>query len=268
MPETSRAQRVGQGRRPRVKRPWPRLPRWFVAGVAATSVAILVVLAVGISKLARPDQPLEERRSPSGAVALRLGGQASGTAPGSHDVASLEFRSRLTRPVRCGAVSGLQVAASTEQDVETLVDVVENGVCKGLREVVARPAAGETAEQRVVKAARKGTVIGFAAFEKTGEDSTTLAGSPPRVAVNARYSNRGKSFKGYLAVVVLHELMHAGADDVAVTAAQEYDARAVELERCKSLAVEAQGRSCSEAETIVGWGRDGAVQRLRATGFP
>jgi hypothetical protein len=232
-----------------------------------TSVAILAVLGLGISRLARPDQPVEERRSPSGAVALRLAGRPAGTAPGSHDVASLDFRSRLTRPVSCGAVGGLQVAASTAQDVATLVDVVENGVCKGLREVVARPAAGETAEQRVVKAARKGTVIGFAAFERTGEDSTTLAGSPPRVAVNARYSNRGKSFKGYLAVVVLHELMHAGADDVTVTAAQEYDARAVELERCRSLAVEAQGRSCAEAESIVGWGRDEAIRRLQAAGY-
>jgi hypothetical protein len=174
-------------------------------------VAILVVLGVGISKLARPEQPLEERRSPTGSVVLRLGGVASGSAPGSHDVGSVDFRGQITRPVSCGAVSGLQVAASTEQDVATLVDVVENGVCKGLREVVAQPVAGETAEQRVVKAARKGTIIGFAAFEKTGEDSTTLDGSPPRVAVNARYSNRGKSFKGYLAVVVLHELMHAGA---------------------------------------------------------
>jgi hypothetical protein len=231
-------------------------------------VAILVVLGVGISKLARPEQPLEERRSPTGSVVLRLGGVASGSAPGSHDVGSVDFRGQITRPVSCGAVSGLQVAASTEQDVATLVDVVENGVCKGLREVVAQPVAGETAEQRVVKAARKGTIIGFAAFEKTGEDSTTLDGSPPRVAVNARYSNRGKSFKGYLAVVVLHELMHAGAEEFGVTAAQEHDARAVELERCKALAVEAQGRACAEAETIVGWGREEAIRRLQAAGYP
>jgi len=240
---------VGQGRRPTVRRPWPQLPRWFVVGVALTSLMIVGVLGYAVTLLGRDAQPVTERRTPS-------------TAALSHDVGKLEFRSAVSRPVPCGAVSGLQVAGATEADVD-LLDEVVRGICKNIRTVSA------PAEARVVSAARAGVVIGFAQFERTGEDSTTIEGTPRRVAVNTRFSVRGKSFKGYLAGVLLHELMHAGAPPGAVSADEEFLARSTEIELCLIVLRNSEiGRSCGDAESITELGRDEAVRRLRAAGYP
>lgn len=241
--------RVGQGRRPTVRRPWPQLPRWFLAGLAAATIGVVVLLGYAIALLARDPQPVAERRTPS-------------TAGASHDVGKFEFRSQFQQAVPCGAVSGLQVAGATQDDVALLADVV-GGICKNIRAVAA------PAEERVVQAARRGAVLGFAQFERTGEDSTTVAGTPPRVAVNARFSVRGKLFKGYLAGVVLHELMHAGAPPGPITADAEFAARAAEDQLCGIvLPNEELGRSCGDARSIVALGRDEAIQQLREAGYP
>lgn len=241
--------RVGQGRRPTARRPWPRLPRWFVAGVAVASLAILAVLGYAVALLARDPQPVTERRTASGASS-------------SHNVGNLRVLSTLHRAVPCGAVSGLQVTAGIEADVD-LLDEVVRGVCKNIRTVAA------PAEQRVVAAARRGVVIGYAQFERTGEDSTTLAGNPPRVAINTRFSVQGKLFKGYLAGVVLHELMHAGAPAGPVSAEDEFAARAAENQLCDIVLPNSEiGRSCADARAIVRLGRDEAIKRLRAAGYP
>lgn len=249
MTDPAAAQRVGQGRRPMVRRPWPRLPRWFLVGVAAASVAIVAVLGYAAAVLSRDPQPVSARRTPSSATA-------------SHDVGKLRFSSTVQRPVPCGAVNGLQVAGATAADADLLADVV-GGVCKNIRTVAA------PAEERVVAAAHRAVIVGFAQFERTGEDSTTVAGSPPTVAINARFSLRGRSFKGYLAGVVLHELIHAGGPPGPVTAQEEFLARSAENQLCGIVLPNSEtGRSCGDARAIVGLGRDEAVRRLRAAGYP
>jgi hypothetical protein len=232
-----------------VRRPWPRLPRWFVVGVAVSSVLIVVVLGYAIAVLSRPAQPVTERRTPSSATL-------------SHDVGKFELQAAVQRPAPCGAVNGLATAGATSADADLLAEVLA-GICKNIR-TVAPPA-----EDRVVTAARRGVVISFARFERTGEDSTTIAGRPPRVAVNARFSSRGGSFKGYLAGVVLHELMHAGGPPVPVTADEEFLARSAENQLCGIVLPNSSiGRSCADARAIVDLGRDAALRRLRAAGYP
>jgi hypothetical protein len=242
-------QTVGQPRRPVVRRPWPKLPRWFVAGFAVASICAVAVLGYTITQFSRPDQRVEQRRTPSSASA-------------SHDVGKYEFRSSTVRPVSCGAVAGLKVTGATVADVDLLEDVV-TGICKRIRTIE------PPAENRVVQAARRGTVIGFAQFERTGDDSTTLAGTPPRIAINARFSVRGKSFKGYLAGVVMHELMHAGAEQPAVTAAEELQARRRENQLCAAVLPNSEiGRSCGDARAITQMSEQDALSRLRAAGYP
>jgi hypothetical protein len=241
---------VGQPRRPLVRRPWPRLPRWFVTGVAVATVAILVVLGYAVAKLSRPDQKVEARRTPSSATA-------------SHDVGKLEFRSTVVSPVACGAVNGLRVAGATADDAALLVDVVKEGICKRIRTI------DPPAEERVVAAARAGTIIGFAQFERTGDDSTTISGTPPRIAINTRFSVRGRSFKGYLAAVVMHELMHAGSTERPVTAAEELLARRRENQMCDAVRPNAAiGRSCGDARAIAEWDDQTALAHLRGAGYP
>jgi hypothetical protein len=254
MVDGSPTARVGQGRRPRVKRPWPRLPPWFVFGAAAASFGIVVLLVLAVVRMARPEQPVEQRRTPSSATM-------------SHDVGAVVFQDRLTEPVPCGAVTGLRVAGVTQENVDLLRELVTQAICPNLR-ITPLDAVG--ADASVAAAARRGVVIGFGQFERTGEDSTTLVepGKPVRVAVNARFSIRGKSFKGYLAVVLLHELMHAGGR-LPVTAEDELRARTAEAALCTAILPNTEiGRSCSDAQTIVGWGRETALAKLRAAGYP
>lgn len=251
MADASATQRVGQGRRPKVKRPWPRLPAWFVIGTTAASVAIVVVLVLAVVRMARPDQPVEQRRTPSSAAA-------------SHDVGAVVFQDRIVEPVSCGPVTGVSVAGATQANVDLLREVFTEAICPKLR-TTALDAVD--ADARLVAAAGQQAVIGFAQFERTGEDSTTLT-DPTRIAINARFSIRGKTFKGYLAAVLMHELMHAGSD-LPVTAEDEFVARSAEYAMCQAvLPNEVLGRSCGDAETVVRWGRETAVARLRAAGYP
>lgn len=208
-----------------------------------------MVLGYAVAKLSRPDQKVEARRTPSSASA-------------SHDVGKLEFRSTVVSPVACGAVNGLSVAGATADDAALLAEVV-TGICKRIRTM------DPPAEDRVVAAASAGTIIGFAQFERTGDDSTTIIGAPPRIAINTRFSVRGKSFKGYLAGVVMHELMHAGSPERLVTAAEELLARRRENQMCEAVLPNAAiGRSCGDARTIAEWDDQTALARLRAVGYP
>lgn len=249
MTQPSGAAHVGQGRRPPANRPWPALPRWFVVGITLASVAIVSVLGYAVAQLSRSPQPVTKRRTPSSATA-------------SHDAGKVELRVTVRRPAPCGAVDGLQVAGATAGDADLLAEVVA-GVCKNIRTVAA------PAEARVVAAAKRGAIIAFAQFERTGEDSTTEYGAPPRVAINARFSTRGRLFKGYLAGVVLHELMHAGGPAGPVTAAEEFLARSAENQLCSIvLPNHVTGRSCSDARAIIDMGKDEALKSLRAAGYP
>lgn len=239
--------RVGEGARPPSRRPWPRLPRWLLVGGALTLGVFVLLAAVAVGRiLDEQAQPLFERRS--------------APVPGaqSHDVGVVQASQEPPVPVACGAVDGLHVAAD-DLVRGPLVEALTEGLCARLGTYDRRLA------ERVVAAARRGTVISFGVFAKTGEDSTTLAGTPPRIVLNNRFAG---TFKGFLLPLLAHEMWHAG--EVEVTAEEEYDARVVEDEVCSDQRIRtsrAVSRSCSDARAIVRRGRAAAVAELRAVGY-
>jgi hypothetical protein len=242
--------RVGQDRRPPVARPWPRLPRWFVAGAAVALVAFLVVGAVAIAGMARfKEQPLYERRSAS--------------APGeqSHRVGRVELPNAPLRAVSCGAVTGLRVQGGT--DAGGLLADALAGLCK--RIAALKPYGTELAD-RIARLAERGAILSFANFGRTGELTTTLAGTPPRVLLSDAFLRGGGQFKGFLLPELAHELWHAGA--TTVTAEDELAARRVELAACGVIPSGDAFRGCTDAKRIVGDGDEKALRELRAAGYP
>jgi hypothetical protein len=235
---------VGQGRKPVRRRPWPRLPWWFWSVVALCVAAFLALGAYAVSRIVGFEpQPLFERRTPPAAGQL------------SHDVGDLRGSDAPTVPVPCGVIEGLQVQG--DDVVRPLLVDALGGLCRRLGALDPRLA------DRIATAARAGTVISFGVFESTGDASTTVAGSPPRILVNTSYAG---AFKGYLLQVLAHELWHAGGTDV--TAENEFEARVVEDQICDRVREIASVRGCAEAEEIVELGRDEAVRRLREAGYP
>jgi len=239
--------RVGDGARPLTRRPWPRLPRWLLAGAAVTLVVFVALATFAVRRiLDEQTQPLFERRTPP-----RAGVQ-------SHDVGTVQTSALTPVPVSCGVVEGLRVAAD-EVVRPVLVEAITEGLCDRLGTFDPELA------RRVVAAARKGTVISFGVFERTGDDSTTLAGSPPRVVLNNRFAG---TFKGFLLPLLAHELWHAGGAEV--TAEEEYAARVVEDAVCNDLRIRTSrtvSRGCGDARAIVRRGRVAAVAELRAVGY-
>ena len=238
---------VGEGRRPVVRRPWPQLPRWLVVGAAVLMLIFLALAAFAVGRiLDEQSQPLFARRSPP--LPQRQ----------SHDVGMVQASNQPPVPVRCGVVDGLQVAAD-DQVRAVLVEAISNGLCNRLGTY-----DGELAE-RVVAAARRGTVISFGVFSRTGDDSTTLAGSPPRIVLNNRFAG---SFKGFLLPLLAHELWHAGETNV--TAEDEYDARRIEDQVCNDQRIRSSrsvSRGCEDARAIVRRGRAAAIAELQDAGY-
>ncbi|MCA1824603.1 MAG: hypothetical protein ABR520_09175 [Mycobacteriales bacterium] len=226
-----------------VRRPWPRLPAWFWAGVAVATIGFVALLVVILRIVGEPrDQPLFARRTPPGAAE-------------SHDVGKLVLSTRPPVPVRCGAIIGLRVAGDVRET--PLLTEALGGLCERLGSV--DPELG----RRIAVAAGRRAIISFGVFRRTGDDSTTLAAQPPRIVVNNRFLNG--TFKGFLAPVLAHELWHAGT--AVVTAADELGARRIEAAVCDLIPSSSVSRSCSDARAIVAVGADEAVRRLRASGY-
>jgi hypothetical protein len=240
---------VGQGRRPAGKRPWPALPRWFVAGVATLLAAFLVVGVVAIVAVVRfTEQPLYERRSPP-------------RADMTHFVGRVELPTAPTVAVSCGAVKGLRVQGGLEAG-GLLVEAV-TGLCKRIAGI---GPYGAALADRIVVLAKRGAIVSFANFGRTGELTTTLAGTPPRVLVSDSFLRGGGLFKGFLLPELAHELWHAG--NVDVTAEEELAARKVELAACADIPGSASFRGCTDARNIVRDGDAKALAALRAAGYP
>jgi hypothetical protein len=242
--------RVGQGARPAIKRPWPRLPRWFWAGIAVALVAFVAVGAVAVVGMARfKEQPLYERRSAS------LPGEQS------HRVGRVELPTAPVRPVACGAVNGLRVQGGDDAAGPLLADAV-GGLC---RRIAGFP-QGTALAERIATLAKAGAIVSFANFGRTGELSTTLAGTPPRVLLSDAFLRGGGQFKGFLLPELAHELWHAGSTNV--TAVEELAARRVELSACAVVPASAAFRGCTDAKRIVDAGDTAALAGLRAVGYP
>jgi hypothetical protein len=240
---------VGQGRRPAVRRPWPRLPRWFLAGTAVALVAFAGVLVVAVVAMTSfKEQPLYERRSPpqAGAQSHRVGRVVLPTAP--------------LHPVACGAVRGLRVQGG--DDTAPLLTAAIGGLCKRLP---ALGTYGPRLADKIVALGEAGAVVSFANFGRTGELTTTLPGPPPRVLLSDAFLRGGGQFKGFLLPELAHELWHAGS--AAVTAQDELDARKVELAACALVPNGLVFRGCADAKRIVGDGDDAALNALRAAGY-
>ncbi len=238
---------VGEGRRPAARRPWPVLPRWLLAGVGVVLVVFIALVVFATAQiLDEQTQPLFARRS------APLPGRQS------HDVGVVQASTRQPTSVRCGVIDGLQVAAD-DQVRAALVEAIREGLCARLGTY------DDELAERVVAAARQGTVISFGVFGRTGEDSTTLAGSPPRIVLNNRFAG---SFKGFLLPLLAHELWHAGETDV--TAEEEYDARRIEDQVCNDQRIRTSrrvSRGCEDARAVVRRGRDAAIAELRLVGY-
>jgi hypothetical protein len=240
---------VGQGPRPAGRRPWPALPRWFVIGAAATLVAFLVVGAGAVVAVVRfKEQPLYERRSPS----------RDGM---SHFVGRVELPDAPTFPVACGAIKGLRIQGGVEAGA--LLAEAVTGLCK---RVAGIGPYGPRLADRIIVLAKAGAVVSFANFGRTGELTTTVAGTPPRILVSDAFLRGGGLFKGYLLPELAHELWHAG--NVDVTAEEELTARKVELAACADIPGSASFRGCTDAKRIVTDGDEKALRELRAAGYP
>ena len=245
-PRADGVARVGQGRRPVARRPWPRLPRWLWVAVGTSFIAFVGLVGYTVARVIDPPtQPLFERRS-------------APRADASHDIGGVVVSPATPTDVQCGAVRGLKVAGDLET-APLLADALR-GFCTRL--LALDPRLGD----RVVVAARRGTVISFGVFERTGDDSTTLRspGEAPRVAINTRFAG---IFKGYLLPLLAHELWHAGAP-AAGGALEELAARRLEAAMCRAEPSTLAGRSCEDAVEIVRVPEADALRLLRAAGFP
>jgi hypothetical protein len=239
---------VGQGRRPTRKGPWPKLPWWVWTAVAVSVVAFLVVAGIALSwVLSVKEQPLYERRTPS----------ADGQ---SHHVGRVEVSPREPVAARCGDIRGLRLAGDVNE-LPLLQEALEKGVCE---DFVKSTADGAELARRMERAAGKGAIVSFGVFERTGEDTATLAPAtgPPRILINGRYLDG--VFKGFLAPLLAHELWHAGS--ATVSAADELAARRIEAEVCDKIpTANKTSRSCQDAQRIAA--DSGALTSLRAAGF-
>lgn len=240
---------VGQGKRPAVPRPWPRLPLWFRVGAVLAVVAFLAVGAVALSAiLGFEEQPIYERRSPP------LANEQS------HHVGRVELPDAPLRPVPCGSVQGLRVQGGPESGA--LLEEALLGLCKNIARIT--PYGTELAD-RIVVLARQGAIVSFANFGRTGELSTTLPGAPPRILLNDSFLRGGGQFKGFLLPELAHELFHAGSADL--TAEDELTARKVELAACATVPSKEAFRGCTDAERIVKEGDEKALRGLREAGY-
>ena len=241
---------VGQGRRPPVKRPWPRLPRWFWAGVAVALTAFTTVGVVAFVRVTSfEEQPLYERRSPSLAGAQ------------SHTVGRVGLPEAETREVPCGAIRGLRVQGGPEAG-DLLADAL-GGLC---RRVAGVGTYGVELASRMKALGERGAVISFANFGRTGELTTTLPGPPPRILLSDAFLRGGGRFKGFLLPELAHELWHAGA--TTVSAADELAARKVEWAACLLVPSYEAFRGCTDAKAIVDAGDAAALEGLRGAGYP
>ena len=232
-----------------MKRPWPRLPAWFWAGTALTVAAFVTFAVVAVVRMASfEEQPIYERRSPPLATEQ------------SHHVGRVGLPDAPLREVECGAIRGLRVQGGPETG-ELLADAVR-GLC---RRVAVVGTYGPELADRIKLLADQRAIVSFANFGRTGELTTTLPGSPPRVLLNDAFLRGGGQFKGFLLPELAHELWHAGRADL--TAEEELTARKVEVAACALVPANESFRGCNDARRIVAAGDEEALRGLRAAGF-
>ena len=242
------APRVGQGRRPAVKRPWPRLPAWFWAGTAVAVTGFLVVAVVAVVKMASfTEQPLYERRSAPNATQ-------------SHHVGRVVLPEAPLTDVPCGGLTGLRVQGGADTG-PLLADAIR-GLC---RRVTAIGPYGVELADRIKVLADQRAIVSFANFGRTGELTTTLPGTPPRVLLSDAFLRGGGRFKGFLLPELAHEMWHAGS--AAVTAEDELTARKVERAACGLIPSSDAFRGCTDAKRIVESGDRAALEGLRKAGY-
>lgn len=216
----------------------------------AFAVVALVTLAVVVAVMVNPPAPriaIAERRSPPGPSL-------------SHDVGSI-----ILAPVpevlpatdpRCDVFDGIVIEGGEPAHARL------GGVLERLCTFADDPAIAPSLR------ALAGARLRFAVFARTGDTSTLSVAQPRRVLINVRFARRDAS-AAWIAPLLVHEgfhLLHAGKP---MTAALEFEARQAEVRTCRLLIeVEAWPRGCSDAEQLVRFGREAAVDQLVRAGFP
>lgn len=212
-------------------------------------VVALVTLAVVVAVLVNPPAPriaIAERRSPPGPSL-------------SHDVGSI-----ILAPVpetlpatdpRCSTFDGIVIEGGEPAQARL------GGVLERLCDFANDPQIAPSLR------ALSGARLRFAVFARTGDTSTLSTADPRRVLINVRFAQRDVS-AAWIAPLLVHEgfhLLHAGRP---MTAALEFEARETEVRACRLLIkVEAWPRGCTDAEQLVRFGREAAIDQLVRAGF-
>jgi hypothetical protein len=113
----------------------------------------------------------------------------------------------------------------------------------------------------------EGSTIRFAAFGRTGVESTADLGAR-RIWVNVRFARTGSPY-AWISPALVHEAWHLAHRGRAVTAEEELGARAAELNVCRLLMdPDEWPRGCRDAEALVALPPFRAVELLRSAGYP
>lgn len=127
-------------------------------------------------------------------------------------------------------------------------------------------AGGVPRELAIALRGFEGATIRFAAFGRTGVESTSDLGAR-RIWVNARFARTGSPY-AWVSPVLVHEAWHLANEAAAVTAEQELGARSAELATCRFLMdPDRWPRGCRDAEALLALPRSRAVELLRSAGY-
>lgn len=223
------------------------MPRGVLISFVVVAVVTLAVVVVVMVNPPAPRIAIAERRSPPGPSL-------------SHDVGSIILAPvpealPVTDP-RCPTFDGIVIEGG-EPAHARLGGVLER-LCKFAGDAQIAPSL------RALAGAR----LRFAVFARTGDTSTLSVADPRRVLINVRFAQRDVS-AAWIAPLLVHEgfhLLHAGEP---MTANLEFEARQAEVRACRLLIeVEAWPRGCTDAEQLVRFGRESAIDQLVRAGFP
>lgn len=224
------------------------MPKGVLVAFAVVALATLAVVVVVMVNPPAPRIAIAQRRSPPSATL-------------SHDVGSIILapipETLPATVVPCTAFEGIVIEGGAPAQARF----------GGVLERLCPFAGDDSAAAQSLRALSKAR-LRFAVFARTGDTSTLSTADPRRVLVNVRFAQRDVS-AALIAPLLAHEgfhLLHAGEP---MTAEREFEAREVEVRICRLLIdVEAWPRGCTDAQQLVQFGRERAVDQLVKAGFP
>ncbi|HVL90042.1 MAG TPA: hypothetical protein VM841_07395 [Actinomycetota bacterium] len=215
------------------------------AVVALTGIVLTVVMLINPPAT---EIAIAERRSPPSKTLSHDVGQIV-LAPIPEDLP-------VTR-APCRAVEGVVIEGGEPAHVRL----------GGVLQRLCPHAAGESDVARSIRALSEAR-LRFAVFQRSGDFSTLSSADPVRILINIRFAQRDVS-AALIGPLLVHEGFHLLHPDEPLTAELEFRAREAELQACRLLIdIEAWDRGCTDAQRLVEFGRERAIQQLVAAGFP